>query len=312
MQPRQIRHAGRNIRPRSQRQRLDVEQQISGHLVPAPMPDDRSVFVDQPAIGRRSAGSLWVNYDRFRESLAFIDARGQSVVITDVVPRPDRIDEHLHSPAADESVIPAVIVVQMERDNFRLPLVQEKQRPPFDLGFDAAAAQSPCLGAIGKDEHRRARFLRRRSSRLDQGRKRNRLLVADRCGQVVQDIAHRALSHCRDFAVSYSPVLFYGRRHAGAGCRTAFGRRGLLRLLFLLDLLAAIGRRFGLRRRSGGAHRFSRRSGTACLIAAANAQHGDDGHRRNADIRNKLAQTPHRPSLSTSRDNGKPQTADSI
>jgi hypothetical protein len=26
----------------------------------------------------------------------------------------------------------------------------------------------------------------------------------------VQDIAHRALSHCRDFAVSYSPAYFTG------------------------------------------------------------------------------------------------------
>ena len=55
------------------------------------------------------------------------------------------------------------------RTSGRPRVVQAEQRPAFDLGLDAAAAERAGLGAVGVDEHRGAGLLRRAAARLDDG-----------------------------------------------------------------------------------------------------------------------------------------------
>ena len=67
-----------------------------------------------------------------------------------------------HPAAADQAVVPAVIVVEAEGEDFRLAgVVEAEERSPLDLGLDAAAAEGAGLGAVRVDEHRRAGLLRR-------------------------------------------------------------------------------------------------------------------------------------------------------
>ena len=68
------------------------------------------------------------------------------------------LDEHLHPPAADQAVVPAVVVVELKADDFRpCRRSRMRQRLAFHFGLDAAAAQRAGLRAVGEDEHRGAR-----------------------------------------------------------------------------------------------------------------------------------------------------------
>src|SRR5437763_254351 len=80
----------------------------------------------------------------------------------------ERVSEDGHTPAADEAVVPAVVVVETESEDVR-PAArrQDAQGLLFHLRLDAAAAEGPALAAVGEDEHRGAGLLRRRAARLD-------------------------------------------------------------------------------------------------------------------------------------------------
>ena len=79
-------------------------------------------------------------------------------------------DEHGHAAAADQAVVPAVIVVQSESHYFWAAAAMEsRQRSLLHLGFNATAAKGSLLAAIGKDEHGCPRLLRRRPAGFDNG-----------------------------------------------------------------------------------------------------------------------------------------------
>ena len=80
----------------------------------------------------------------------------------------ERLGEDGHPPAADQAVVPAVIVVQAEGEDFGpAGVVEPEQRPALHLGLDAPAAERAGLRAVGVDEHRRAGLLRRAAAGLD-------------------------------------------------------------------------------------------------------------------------------------------------
>src|SRR5205809_5876089 len=84
--------------------------------------------------------------------------------------RDQGLRQDAHSAAADEAVVPAVVVVEVEDEKLRAIalVIQDAQGTLLDLGFDATSAERAALAAIGEDEHRRPRLLRRRAARLDQ------------------------------------------------------------------------------------------------------------------------------------------------
>ena len=76
--------------------------------------------------------------------------------------------EHLHPAAADQAVVPAVVVIELKRGDFGRPSCKIGQRLALDFGLDAAAAERAGLRAVGEDEHRGAGLLRRRAARFHQ------------------------------------------------------------------------------------------------------------------------------------------------
>ena len=84
----------------------------------------------------------------------------------------ERVGEDGHAAAADQAVVPAVVVVEAEGEHlgFRFAVTaQGSERLAFDLGLDAAAAEGADLSAVGEDEHGRPGLLRRGAARLDDG-----------------------------------------------------------------------------------------------------------------------------------------------
>src|SRR5262249_29192622 len=81
------------------------------------------------------------------------------------------VGEDAHAAAADEAVVPAVVVVEAEGQHLAAALAlragQDAQGALLDLGLDAAAAEGAALAAVGEDEHGGAGLLRRRAARLD-------------------------------------------------------------------------------------------------------------------------------------------------
>src|SRR5256885_1374257 len=74
-------------------------------------------------------------------------------------------------PAADETVVPAVVVVETEGEQLGVGLGavlagEHAQGALLDLGLDAAAAEGAVLAAVGEDEHGGAGFLGRGAARL--------------------------------------------------------------------------------------------------------------------------------------------------
>src|SRR5439155_17957338 len=80
-----------------------------------------------------------------------------------------RCRQYAHPPAADQSVVPAVVVIEAKGGELRLRGVagEGAQGLALDLGLDAATAESAGLAAVWEDQHGRPGFLRRRPARLD-------------------------------------------------------------------------------------------------------------------------------------------------
>lgn len=131
---------------------------------------EQSGVVDRPASGHDIAGGIEESpavageLDGFR---ARGSGREELVKLDEIVEvgfGTEGIDEHLHASAADESVVPAVVVVELEREDFGGALVDQLQGAASDFCFDASAAESADLGAVGEDEHAGAGFLRSRAT----------------------------------------------------------------------------------------------------------------------------------------------------
>ena len=101
-----------------------------------------------------------------------------------------RLRDNTHSPTANEAIVPAIVVVKHEGQEFGPSGLKESQRPLFDLCFDAAAAERPALAAVGENQHRRAGFLRRRAARFHQRTENARPTVFQRCQNFRQDFPH--------------------------------------------------------------------------------------------------------------------------
>ena len=109
--------------------------------------------------------------------------------LADVVARggiAERIDGDLHAPAANQAVVPAVVVVELKAGDQRRALAQHGQRAAFDLGLDAAAAERAGLAAIVEHEHRRAGLLRRAAARFHEPAQRYPPIAVQRCDKLLQ------------------------------------------------------------------------------------------------------------------------------
>src|ERR1700730_1346783 len=82
-----------------------------------------------------------------------------------------RIGEDGHAAAADQAVVPAVVVVEAKGEDLAatLGIGQQSQSALLDFGLNAAASQGPLLAAVGEDEHGGAGLLGGRAARLDHG-----------------------------------------------------------------------------------------------------------------------------------------------
>ncbi len=122
----EIRDARQNVSPRTLGQRFHIRQQVDRQGVAATMGDDCSVLVHEPTIGRRAmARWLRIKHDGLREAPPFRNACREDVIVADVVARADGVDQHLHPASADQAVVPAIVVVKVERDNLGPPLIEK-------------------------------------------------------------------------------------------------------------------------------------------------------------------------------------------
>ena len=153
----------------------------------------RPILVDKPAIGGHAPSrSLGIEHDGFGKAASLRNACGECVEIAHVVPRADGVDQHLHAAAADQAVVPTVIVIEMERHDLGPPLVEQEKRAAFHLGFDTAASQGARLRAIREDEHGGPGLLGRRAASFDEGRIRNGPPIANCRFEIGEDVGHRA------------------------------------------------------------------------------------------------------------------------
>src|SRR5262249_39492940 len=102
------------------------------------------------------------------------------------------VGENAHTAAADEAVVPAVIVVEAEGQDagHAVLAAEDAQGPLLDLGLDAAAAEGAALAAVGEDEHGGAGLLRRRAARLDHRAVNALPSLAEHRGQFREQFTH--------------------------------------------------------------------------------------------------------------------------
>ena len=140
--------------------------------------------------------------------MAGLDQLAQAaVVIGSAARRAERVGEDGHAAAADQAVVPAVIVVEAEGEHLRPAAVarpSDAEGTLLDLGLDAAAAEGAALAAVGEDEHGGPGLLRRRAARLDHAQKTHGRPLVQRRRQFREDVAHgasRLLEWSRHFRI---------------------------------------------------------------------------------------------------------------
>src|SRR5262245_61111333 len=127
--------------------------------------------VEQVAVADLEAERI-ADHNRFGIPLTCLDEFLQAVVVPrgslkKLAAGGERLGQDGHSPTADESVIPAVIVVEAERENLGLAGVIEAQEcSALNFSLDAAAAECSGLRSVGVNEHCRAGLLRRAAAGL--------------------------------------------------------------------------------------------------------------------------------------------------
>src|SRR5439155_12733928 len=99
--------------------------------------------------------------------------------------------EDAHAAAADQAVVPAVIVVEREGEDFRAAAgVEGAEGTLLDLRLDAASAEGPALAAVGEDEHGGAGLLGRGAARLDEQAVDQVAALIEGRGQLGEKLAH--------------------------------------------------------------------------------------------------------------------------
>src|SRR5205823_1589220 len=100
-----------------------------------------------------------------------------------------------HAAAADQAVVPAVVVVEVEAEElrFRAAVTERSQGLALDFGLDAAAAEGAGLAAVGENDHGGARLLRRRTACLDDGAVDAAAAGVDGISQLREQFTHGSL-----------------------------------------------------------------------------------------------------------------------
>src|SRR5262245_16750974 len=101
-----------------------------------------------------------------------------------------------HAPATDQAVVPAVIVVQGEGEQFRLvaAIAQHAQSALLHFRLYAAAAQRSCLAAVREHQHGGPGLLRRRAARLHEGAEDTIAPCVQSCRYFREKFTHEHLS----------------------------------------------------------------------------------------------------------------------
>ena len=165
-------------------------------VTPLAPPSRRCVpFVKENRAGRRQARSIRVDHDRLRETSSTDFKFCKAAVIPACRLGRDVVHEHLHATAADESVVPAVVVIEVESEHISAPAPLHLEGSSLHFRFHAPAAERTTLLAACVHEHRGAWFLRRGASRRHQPTIDERALLLERLLQVVHQFAHAATPH---------------------------------------------------------------------------------------------------------------------
>lgn len=134
--------------------------QVAGHEI--------AVRIEQIATRRSQPAALGVENHRLRATAARLDQLQVAREISSIIGRPDRPHQHQHPPAADQAVVPAVVVIELKGKQFRAAFGDHAQRAPLNFRLDAAAAEGARLRTIGEDKHRGAGLLRRGAAGFDE------------------------------------------------------------------------------------------------------------------------------------------------
>ncbi len=101
------------------------------------------------------------------------------------------MSEDRHPAAADEPVVPAVVVIESKGEDFGSAAGREvMQGLLLDLGFHTPAAESTCLRTVREREHRRPGFLRRRPAGGRDHAPDARLPAVDRGDELRKQVGH--------------------------------------------------------------------------------------------------------------------------
>ena len=182
-QERKIRDACRDIRPGAAGERAEIRHEARRGGVAGAGRDDLAPLVTEKPVGRPHDPGLilaWVQHHRLGHRRSRQQPGPKLLVVLEGIARANRIDQHPHAAAADQSVVPAVVVVQLECEQFGATILQQLQAAAFDLGFHAAPPQGADLGTVGEHQHGRPRLLRSRAAGFDQRREGDRFAAGKR------------------------------------------------------------------------------------------------------------------------------------
>src|SRR5262245_49291522 len=161
------------------------------HGRPGPRSDEPPLRIQEKSVSSVSLARLFrVNHDGFRTGLPDRNKGGELFEVRKIITWSQRINQHLHSSAADQTIIPTVVVVKLKRQQLGFTLIDQPQSTAFDLRFDTSAPQRSGLRSIRKDKHRRAGLLRRRPARFDKSGVGHCLPRLSSPLDVLKDLAH--------------------------------------------------------------------------------------------------------------------------
>ena len=202
--PRQFRQKGNPVCGARARARLqlwqclgDCQRDLVALVARAAMGQQLASGIEQVAVRRAKAACFGVEDYGFHGTLP---RDKQLVELRVVLSRGfsgEWIDKRLHATATDKSVVPAVVVVELKPFDGHRARLERGERFAFDFGFDAAAAERARLRTIGKHQHRRAGFLRRRATGFHEAAKSHFAIRGQSGQQIRQQISHHSCSLTR-------------------------------------------------------------------------------------------------------------------
>jgi hypothetical protein len=102
----------------------------------------------------------------------------------------ERLNIDVHRPAADQAVVPAVVVVELEGEQLGRPREQNLDRLHAHLGLDAPAAERSDRLSIGQQQHPRPSRLRRAPPSRDDRAQRHGLPRIRTANELFQNAIH--------------------------------------------------------------------------------------------------------------------------